>query len=77
MNDLEYQADHHNRYMQRVVLPRAERRAAIERELAILQREQQVPSYPRRLLEAIGGLMVSVGERLAAAAAPRQVSRTG
>lgn len=77
MNDIEYQADHHNRYMQTVVLPRAERRAAHERELAILRREQRTPSYPLRLLEAIGGLMVSAGQRLASATTPRQVSRPG
>lgn len=77
MIDVEYQADQHNRYMQSVVLPKLERRAAHARELAILRREQAEPSYPRRLLEAIGGLMVSAGQRLATAFAPRQLSRPG
>jgi hypothetical protein len=75
--DLEYQADRIGRHRQQYVLPRAEQRAAIERELSILHREQQRPSYPKRLAEAIGGLMMSVGERLAGSTAPRQISRPG
>ena len=77
MINLEYQADYNQRYIQSIVLPKAERRAAHERELAFLRWEQQTPSYPRHLLEAIGGLMVSAGQRLASASAPRQVSRPG
>lgn len=77
MNDLEYLADHMDRHRQQYVLPRAEQRAMIERELSILDREQPRPSYPRRLVEAIGGLMLNVGERLAGPTAPRQISRPG
>ena len=65
MNDIEYMADKMHQHRQQYVLPRLEQRAMIERELSIIRREQQRPSYPRRLAEAIGGLMMSAGERLA------------
>ncbi|MGD9892745.1 MAG: hypothetical protein AB7R89_08760 [Dehalococcoidia bacterium] len=77
MNDIEYLADKLHQHHQRYILPRAEQRAMIERELSILNREQQHASYPRRLAEAIGGLMMTVGERLAGPSAPRQISRPG
>lgn len=77
MYDVEYMADKMHQHRQQYVLPRAEQRALIERELSILSREQQRASYPRRLAEAIGGLMMSAGERLAGPSAPRQISRPG
>jgi hypothetical protein len=77
MNDIEYLADKMHQHRQQYVLPRAEQRMMIERELSILNREQQRPSYPRRLAEAIGGLMMNVGERLGGPSAPRQISRPG
>jgi hypothetical protein len=77
MNDLQYMADKMHQHHQQYVLPRAEQRAMIERELSILHREQQHSSYPRRLAEVIGGLMMNVGERLAGPSAPRQISRPG
>jgi hypothetical protein len=77
VNDLEYMADVIHRHREKVLYPQAERRAALERELTILQREQPKPSYRRKLLESIGGWMISAGERLAALSMPRQVSRPG
>jgi hypothetical protein len=75
MNDIEYMADQMHRYHQTVVLPKAEHQAMLARELTILRQEHPAPSYRNRLLEALGGWMMNVGESLAAAAAPRQVSR--
>ena len=77
MNDIEYLSEKMHQHHQQYVLPRLEQRAMIERELSILNREQQRPSYPRRLAEVIGGLMMNVGERLAGTSAPRQISRPG
>jgi uncharacterized membrane protein YedE/YeeE len=60
----EYQAHLECRYREDVVIPRAERRAALEGELRTL-RGKPVPPAPRRSLGALlGGLMVSLGERL-------------
>jgi hypothetical protein len=71
----EYQADRQVDYLRRVVLPAAERRELIERELERMAKPDRAPRRaPRRWL---GDQLVRLGERLRQGAAPARPPALG
>jgi hypothetical protein len=72
---VEYQADRQVDYLRRVVLPAAERRALIARELERMARPDPAPRRaPRRW---IGDRLIRLGERLRQGAAPARPPALG